>query len=198
MKPAIVETVGSNKESKTTSYLDDNKIHKRLTLEHDDSSNNSYTEDLVDVLGDTEESSDFHNIFPSTNGKSKENSRATSPIFDFLGEKLGPSKPKRTGGKRGRPPSSNKSSPLRGASNSSGDEISLNKKPMPNIQAKPHCLKKLNRPMNQSERFLKSSSNMNHHGSVQEKSVFATISTISQPSSSQSSLNSSPRQMHNE
>ena len=200
LKPAIVEAVGSTIESKTTSYLDDNNIFKRLKLEHDDSSNNSYTEDLVDVLGDgdTEESSDFHNIFPSTNGKSKEKSIATSPIFDFLGEKLGPSKPKRTGGKRGRPPSSNKSSPLRGASNSSGDEISLSKKTMPNIQAQPNSFKKLNRRINQGEICLKSSSNMNHHGPIQAKSVFAPISTISQPSSSQSSLNSSPRQMHNE
>merc|ERR1711981_210891 len=38
LKPAIVETVGSNKESKTASYLDDNNILKRLKFEHDDSS----------------------------------------------------------------------------------------------------------------------------------------------------------------
>merc|ERR1712141_400049 len=98
----------------------------------------------------------------------KEKSRATSPIFDFLGEKLGPSKPKRTGGKRGRPPTSNKSSPLRGASNSSGDEGSLNSKLQYKGPGRPRAFKLINGPMNQGDRWHKSSST---HKQVHEKLV---------------------------
>ena len=59
----------------------------------------------------------------SDNAMSREPTRPTSPLFDFLGEKLGPKRCRaRTGGKRGRPRGALKSGQLR--ENSSPSETS--------------------------------------------------------------------------
>ena len=153
----------NHKEGETVKNLElkeENSLTKRLKLEQDESSNYSYTEGFVDIEGEEEDK--FENSCTSTlsNGKATENSRPTSPIFDFLGEKMGPKKPKRgTGAKRGRPPSSNKNSPLR-ATCSSGEEGIILSKPQHKINEKPHSFKQINRPMNQGDRLPKTNNRL--------------------------------------
>ena len=145
---------GKNGEnSKSIGDHEENNLTKRLKLEQDQSSNNSYTEGFVDIVGEEEDK--FESSLASTlsNGKTIENSRSTSPIFDFLGEKMGPKKPKgRTGGKRGRPPSSNKNSPLRSVTSSSGDESNSTAKLQQKIHEKNNSFKEISRPLNQGDR----------------------------------------------
>ena len=132
---------------------EENILTKRLKLEQDESSNYSYTEGFVDIVGDEDDRPEDSRTSTLSNGKTAENSRSTSPIFDFLGEKMGPKKPKRgMGGKRGRPPSSNKSSPLRGVTNSSGDEASLTSELHQKIREKPSGFKQANQPRNQGDK----------------------------------------------
>jgi hypothetical protein len=197
------EECSEDDDSKTAEFFDDDSLCKRLKLEQDESSNNtSNTEGFVDIEGDTLEHS---NASSFANGKVLEASRSTSPIFDFLGEKIGPKRPKRgTGGKRGRPPTSNKSSPLRGTANSSGDESNLNSKLQYKGPVRPRAFKLINGPMNQGDRLHQVSST---HKQVQQKSIAKVTSqssflgdkprlsfkkVLSPSSSSQSSLNPSP------
>ena len=202
LKPQSNENCSEDDDSKTAQFFDEDSLCKRLKLEQDESSSTSNTEVFVDIVGDKLENSNASNF---SNGKALEGSRSTSPIFDFLGEKIGPKRPKRgTGGKRGRPPTSNKSSPLRGASNSSGDEGSLNSKLQYKGHGRPRSFKLINAPMNQGDRWHPGSSS---NKLVQPKSVAKVPSNnsflgdkqhlsfkkvLSQSSSSQSSLNPSP------
>ena len=143
--------VGEN--SKTKSDQKENSLTKRLKLEQDESSNYSYSEGFVDIVGDGEDKIENSRTSTISNGKVIENSRSTSPIFDFLGEKMGPKKPKRgNSGKRGRPPSSNKSSPLQSVASSSGDESNLTTKLHQKIHEKSYSFKKSDRPLNQPDR----------------------------------------------
>ena len=199
------ENCSEDDDSKSAEFFDDDSLCKRLKLEQDESSNTSNTEGFVDIVGDAGETLEHSNASSYSNGKALENSRSTSPIFDFLGEKIGPKRPKRgTGGKRGRPPTSNKSSPLRGAANSSGDEGNLNSKLQGKGPGRPRTFKIINGPMNQGDRWHQVSS---PHKQVQQKSIAKLTSrssflgdkqhlsfkkVLSQSSSSQSSLNPSP------
>ena len=177
---------------------EENSLTKRLKLEQDESSNYSHTEGFVDIVGDEDDRGENSRTSTMSNGKMVENSRSTSPIFDFLGEKMGPKKPKRgMGGKRGRPPSSNKSSPLRGVTNSSGDEATLTPDLQQKIREKPSGFKQGNRPMNQGDMISKTAKRSLHDVSISKQIDHQLItgqmnsikwkSAKSQSSSSQSS-----------
>ena len=145
------QKVGENSENK--SDLEENNLTKRLKLEQDESSNYSYSEGFVDIVGDGEDKIESSRTSTISNGKVIENSRSTSPIFDFLGEKMGPKKPKRgSSGKRGRPPTSSKSSPLQSVASSSGDDSNLTIKLNQRIHEKSLSLKQTDLPLNQADR----------------------------------------------
>ena len=195
-----------HEESSMLELLSESSLTKRLKLEQDESSNNSYIEGFIDVIGEASDVPDISNTSAYSDGQgTNENSRAPSPIFDFLGEKMGPKRPKRgTGGKRGRPPSTSaKHSSIRGVSNSLGDEgfSKGQSKGLDKLQS----IKLTSGSMDQGDRPIKVSfahllqgpavSNIESKtNSVPENDhlLKAKRSNLSPSSSSQSSTNASP------